>query len=979
MRSLNHFMSWVLVSLSLSVSGQPGKYEWKEATSAGYKYKFVTNDPYKARYYTLKNGLTVILSPTNKEPRIQSYVAIKAGSKTDPATNTGLAHYLEHMLFKGTDKYGSLDWEKEKVELAKIDALYERYNKTTDEEARRIIYHEIDSVSGVASKYAIANEYDKMMSSMGAQGTNAFTSFEKTVYTDDVPSSAIDKYLAVQAERFRNPQFRIFHTELEAVYEEKNRGLDNDGRKVSERLFSELFKNHNYGKQTTIGTVEHLKNPSLVEIRNYFNKYYVPNNMAVVMSGDFNPDVLIAKIDKAFSYMQPKPVGKYTFEPEQPIASPIVAEVFGPDAESVTMGFRLPGNKSKDAALASLVGAVLTNGKAGLFDLNLVKKQKLLRASASVYTLIDHGMLYMSGNPSKDQSLEEVRALMLGELDNLKKGNFDESVITSIVNNLKKDKIQETEKYSNRASGLMEAFTDELDWREEVAYVDQLSRLTKKDVVEFANKYFGDNYVAILKRKGEDKSIVKVDKPPITPVEVNSKSQSEFVRTVNSMPAAAVKPVWIDYNKDIQRKKLGASQVEMLYAPNKDNSIFRLRYRYEIGSLNNMKLGLAAQYLQFLGTKDMTSEQITKEFYKIACSFNVSAGAEYTIVSIEGLQENFEKAVTLFEKLIANCQPDEDALKSMKARIMKSRTDAKANKGAIFNGMMMYARYGAKNPFNYTMSDADINALTASELTDMLHGLSSYNHRVIYYGPLTLDQAATSVAKMHAIPSSFKKPSEKQQFSFDQQIKNRVLFTDYKMVQAEIRWVRNNNIYDPREEALINMFNNYFGGGMSTVVFQTIRESKALAYSTFAYYVVPDKKEDPFYTVAYVGCQADKFKESIAAMNELLNELPENPKNFESAKSGIKNDIETERIVQDQVIFDYLAAERKGLKEDNRKAMYEAVDKMTFKDVKNFHTQNIANKPYTYVVLASEKKLNAEELKNYGEVTKLTLEEIFGY
>ena len=245
MRILKQLLIVLLLACTATTFAQTGKYEWKEATSGGYTYKYVTNDPAKARFYTLKNELTVILSPVSKDPRIQCYVATKAGSKTDPATNTGLAHYLEHMLFKGTDKYGSLNWTKEKPELDKIDALYEEYNKTTDPEMRKAIYHRIDSVSGVASKYAIANEYDKMMSSMGAQGTNAFTSFEQTVYTDDVPASAIDKYLAVQGERFRNPILRIFHTELEAVYEEKNRGLDNDGNKVFEKLFAELFKNHN--------------------------------------------------------------------------------------------------------------------------------------------------------------------------------------------------------------------------------------------------------------------------------------------------------------------------------------------------------------------------------------------------------------------------------------------------------------------------------------------------------------------------------------------------------------------------------------------------------------------------------------------------------------------------------------------------------------------------------------------------------------
>lgn len=317
----------ILCAAGTSVLGHAQEHVWKTATSNGYTYKFVTNDPMQARFYTLKNGLTVILSPTPKEPRVQAFVAVKAGSKTDPSTNTGLAHYLEHMIFKGTDKYGSLDFAKEKPELDKIDALYEVYNKTKDEVKRKAIYHQIDSISGVASKYAIANEYDKMMSSMGAQGTNAYTSYEETVYTDDIPGNSLDKYLTVQAERFRDPVFRIFHTELEAVYEEKNRSLDNDGSRAMETLLGNLFVNHNYGKQTTIGTIEDLKNPSLVEIRKYYNNYYVPNNMGIVLSGDFNPDEVIKKIDQDFSFMKNKEIKPYQFVQEAPITAPIIKEV----------------------------------------------------------------------------------------------------------------------------------------------------------------------------------------------------------------------------------------------------------------------------------------------------------------------------------------------------------------------------------------------------------------------------------------------------------------------------------------------------------------------------------------------------------------------------------------------------------------------------------------------------------------------------
>ena len=973
-RKLTLAFAAVLVSV---VAFAQNQFQWKEASSGGYTYKYVTNDPAKARFYTLKNGLTVILSPTNKDPRIQAYVAIKAGSKTDPATNTGLAHYLEHMLFKGTDKYGSLDWSKEKVELEKIDALYEQYNSTKDEVQRKAIYKKIDSVSGVAAKYAIANEYDKMMSAMGAQGTNAFTSFEQTVYTDDVPSASLDKYLAVQAERFRNPVLRIFHTELEAVYEEKNRTLDNDGRKVSETLFSNLFQKHNYGLQTTIGTVEHLKNPSLIEIRKYFNKYYVPNNMGIILSGDFNPDEVIAKVDKAFSYMQPKPFDKYTFQPEDAITAPIVKEIVGPDAENLTIGYRLPGNKDKDALLADLVGQILTNGRAGLLDLNLVKKQKLLRASAFTYSLIDYGILYLSAAPTSGQSLEDVKALVLNEIENLKKGNFDDQLITSIINNIKKNKIYETEKYGDRASVLMDAFTSELDWRDQVAYVNDLSKIKKEDIVAFANKYFGDNYVAVLKRKGESPATVKIEKPSITPVETNPDKQSSFVKTINEMPATAAKPVFLDYKKDIQKSKLG--KAEVLYVPNKDNDIFRLSYRYKIGSLNDKKQSLASQYIQFLGTDKMTAEEISKAFYKIACSFNVSTGEEYTTVNIEGLQENFENAVKLYEEVVNNVKADDKALAALKARLNKARKDAKANKGAILQGLTSYALYGTQNKFNNVLTNEELNAVTAQELVDRIKNLNNYEQTVIYYGPTPVYNVVSQLKTLHQVPANFAVAAPAKTFKQEVPAKNQVLFADYDMVQAETRWIRNTETYNPEKTTMVNVFNNYFGGGMGSLVFQTIRESKALAYSTYGYYVQPQKKDQDYYLLGYVGSQADKFNDATVAMNELLTKMPELPKNLELAKNQVKKDIQTERITQDGIIYNYLNAKNLGLTDDIRKKMYETVDKITMADVKKFHQNYFSGKPYTYAIVASEKRVSMDDMKKLGEVKKLSLEEIFGY
>lgn len=953
------------------------KMEWKQATSGGYSYKYVTNDPTQSRFYTLKNGLTVILSPSKKEPRVQTYIAVKAGSKTDPATNTGLAHYLEHLLFKGTDKYGSLDWNKEKPLLDQIDGLYEQYNKTKDENRRKEIYKEIDRVSGEAAKFAIANEYDKMMGAMGAKGTNAFTSFEQTVYTEDVPSNAIDKYLAVQAERFRAPVLRIFHTELEAVYEEKNRGLDNDGRKQIEMMFASIFPNNNYGKQTTIGTIEHLKNPSLVEIRKYFNTYYVPNNMGIIMAGDFNPDEVIARIDKDFGYMKNKAIPPYKFDPEQPISTPVQKSVMGPDPENIMMGFRFPGAATKDAQMVELVGSILTNGSAGLIDLNLVQKQKLLSAYAFPYVLKDYSVLLLQGRPTEGQSLDEVKGLLLTELDNLKKGNFPDDLISSIINNEKKRILEENENYTSRASNLMSNFTDETDWKDKVAYVNDLSKITKADIVAFANKYLGNNYVAVYKRQGKDENILKVEKPPITPVAVNREAQSDFLKMVNAMPENKIEPVWLNYKENIQKARSGG--YEILGVQNKDNALFRMYYQYETGSWSNKVLPVAAGYLEFLGTKNKTAEQVSTDFYKIASSFRISVSGENTTISIDGLQDNFDKAVTMFEDLLRHCQPDQEALNAYKARLKKSRLNKKQNKGAIMAGLRNYALYGEQNPFNNELSDAELDALKAEDLVAMLHDLADYQHRILYYGPQTAATLATGMLKLHPAPYGFKPLPAAKVFKQQDQNNNQVLFADYDMVQAEVFWVRNADQYTAAEQPVISMFNEYFGGGMGSIVFQTIRESKALAYSTYAQFYTPARKEYRNGMAAYVGTQADKFNEAVAGMNELLNVLPESEKALENAKDGLRKSLATERITEDGILFSYLSAERMGRDYDIRKNIYEASPAFTFADLKNFHTKELSRKPYTYCIVASKDKLKEEDMKKLGSFKKLSLEEIFGY
>jgi len=986
MRTIKYFFAYfffIAIAAAPATYGQKfqpiEKYVWQQGSGGGYTYKYVTNDPFQARIYTLANGLTVILSPNHKEPRVAVRIATRAGSNTDPRDHTGLAHYLEHLLFKGTDQFGSLDWAKEKPYLDQIDALYEQYNSTKDSVTRKHIYHSIDSVSGIASHYSIANEYDKMMADIGSQGSNAHTWVEETVYEEDIPSNAMDKFLVVQAERFRDPIFRLFHTELEAVYEEKNRGLDNDGSKMQEAMLYNLFPTHNYGQQTTIGTIQDLKNPSLKAIRAYYHKYYVPNNMAVIMAGDFDPDQLIKKIDQAFAYMQPKPVQLYNPAPERIQTAPIVKTVYGPSAENMRICYRTPACETRDAVVLDLISDILSNGKAGLLDLNLNKQQRVQASQAGLEQFKDYGVMIVFGTPKQGQTLEQVRDLLMEQIEKLKKGDFDQSLVKAIVANGKLELLEGLQKNEARVSNLMEGFIQHRDtlWDREVAELDEQAGVTKDEIMRVANKYMGNNYVLLYKRKGEDKNIVKVEKPPITPVETNTGKQSVFVKKVEAMPVSDVTPQWLDFQSGIGRGKAGIADV--LYVPNKENELFHLYYRLEMGNFNNRLLPLAAQYLQYLGTAQHPTAEISKAFYDIACNFSVNTTNDVTTISVTGLQENFGKAVTLFEDVLHNCLPDTAALSALKDRLMKARANNKLNKNAIMQGLISYARYGEKNPFNTTLSADELAQVKAEDLVGILHSLTDYPHTIIYFGPLGMEDFTSSITKLHTLPATWTAIPPKKQFPFAEQSANQVLFANYDMVQSEICWIRNSGPYDVAKEPVVDIFDNYFGGGMGSVVFQTLRESKALAYATFATYGTPAKKEEPFYVLAYIGCQADKMNEAIGGMNSLLNDLPESEQGFELARTSEKKDIETQRFTEDGIVFAYLEAKQKGLDYDQRKDEYAAIDKLTMGDVKKFHSQELAGKAYTYCVVASDKKIKMDDLKKVGNVKVLTLEEIFGY
>ncbi len=935
-------------------------------------------DPLNVREYTLPNGLRIITSVNKSQPRINTMIAVKTGSKNDPASNTGLAHYLEHMLFKGTDKYGTLDWSKEKPLLEQIDALYETYNHTTDTSARRKIYHQIDSVSQLAAKWAIANEFDKMCQSMGATGTNAFTSNEQTVYINDIPSNMLQKWIALEAERYRNPVLRLFHTELEAVYEEKNISLDDDGDKVSEKLYAELFKNHNYGLQTTIGTVEHLKNPSLKAIREYYNTYYVPNNMAIIMSGDFIPDSAVAMIARQFSWMQKREIPTYNYKWEMPHAAPQKFTVTGPDAAYITLGFRMPGVNTREARTAKLIDLLLNNANAGLMDLNLVKKQMVLGASSGVNIMNDYSVFTLTGRPLEGQSLDSVKTLMLSQVKLIQQGKFDDSLLLAILLNEDIGRIAGFKDNANRTGFLMQSFINGSGYQKAYNELWEMRKIRKQEIMELASEYLGNDRVEIYKLVGEDTTVLKIEKPEIHPVELNRDKRSDFVSQWLAQPFAPIAPVFAEFDKKIKTENVGEI-CPLYYVKNSDNRLFNLEYRYEYGRFHNKALPMALDYLKYLGTSSVSAEEFSKKMYALGCNFKAVSGDKRCYVVLTGPEENFNEAVALFEDLLANAQADETAFTNLIGSIEKKRKDTKLSNDAIERQLSQYALYGSDNPARWVLSNAELKTLKASALIDIIHGLYSKKHQIQYFGQREMADVKTYLIGKHKLPKSFDAAVTLKVFTPRENKENEVYFTNYKQVQSAIYWWNRSNIYNTKEDPIIDVFNQYFGGDMSSVVFQNIREAKALAYSTYAYYITPSMAGEYNRNIAYIGCQADKFKDAFGAMQDLLNKLEVDEQILLLAKESLKNHVETERVDDEGLMDYYFGLMDKGYTSDSRQILYNALPGISIKDVEDFHKSHIARQKYAIAVMADGEKVKIKDLEKYGKVTVISIDELFGF
>jgi len=932
-------------------------------------------DPLAAQIYELDNGLQIFLTENHEEPRFYAEIAVRAGSKHDPADGTGLAHYLEHLLFKGNQNLGTLDYEAEKPHLDRIIELYEEHFQETDPARRAEIYAEINSEAQLAAQYAVPNEIDKLYNSMGGGGLNAHTWYEETVYKIGLPSNRLQQWAEIESDRFVDPVFRLFHTELETVYEEKNRTLDNGSRIIGTALDELLYKVHPYGQQPTIGTVDHLKNPSLVYIQNYFDTYYVPNNMGIFISGDIDPSETIALIAEKFGEWESKAVPEVGPWQEPALQGAERRTVQYPGEEQVQLAFRTAPNGSSDKEALILLDMILDNRTAGLINLNLNQQQLVSQAGSSPMFLNDYGSQSLYGVPKQDQSLEEVEQLLLQQIEIIKAGDFEEWIIPAIINDFLKNEKASLEFNTARVTMMRQSFIEGADWDYHIAEIDRMEQLTKQDVVDVANKYFGDDYVAVY-RVDAQHEVPVVEKPQIDPVTIDPTRQSEFAARVLAMEVEEIEPVFVEADRDYRFVEF-APGVELYYAPNPLNDLFTFSIGIDVGTEADNKLGLAAALMDVAGTQSLSNEELQKEWYRMGSEFRFGSGENASAFSVSGLDSQFEDSVALMMELINSPSADQQTLEQLKGILLKSREDQKSSPPAIARALFMYNRYGEESPMLEAMTGQEILDTQVEELLNAPSELLNYKHTLAYTGSMPLEELVAALRRNYGVEGELRDTPEFRFRSARDIEESEVLVVDQQTAQAQVRIEFADGVYDQEDGLLANLYTNYFGSGMSSVVFQELREARALAYSASARYAPGSRVNAENLIMGSIGTQTDKTADALAAFIDLIDNMPSSSERFDESVNSMLNRYRTSKLNFREVIGAVRTWERQGLEGDPRRGNYQKLQETELEDLLQFQQQHVKDRAKLISIVGDLSIIDTAELEQFGTVQEVEVDELF--
>ena len=934
--------------------------------------KPIDGDGMGVTIHRLSNGLTVYISTDRQKPRFTSWIAVRTGSRMDPADSTGLAHYLEHMLFKGTNELGTLDIEQEQVHLDRIAQLYDDLRKTEDAKERDAIFKEIDAETQKSSQFAIPNELDGIYSALGVTGLNAHTWHEETVYKAAVPANRFEAWVKVEAERFRDPRFRLFFPELEAVYEEKNRSLDSTARRMNYALHQTLYPKHPYGTQPTIGIVEHLKSPAYGDMVDYFHKWYVPNNIAIVLAGDIDAATAIPVLEREFGSWEPKQLSAPAQAEITPLSARQEVIVEAEGENSVTLTWPTVGVNHPDQPAIEVMDWIMASGSAGLIDVDLVLSQKLPTAGSSPTHYNEAGHWTMSGTAKEGQTHEDVEKLLLAVVAKLKSGGaYTQEDIDAIVLHAEMREMSESESNEARVSKIGGAFLRHQSWAYAASRSDRLRKVKASDVKRVADQYLTDNYAVVKRVKGKH-SPPKIEKPKITPIEIDPSKQSEFARAVKAMPAEPLEPEWLEEGVHYQRATLPAGGI--LAAKNARNELFTVSYRFDMGSRDQKLLCFALDLMERSGTADMTAEELQTKLWRMGTSLNTGCGTDSVFLSISGVDRNLEESVGLLTSWLRTARLEDDALGKLVENTISRRKDRMEEPRVVGQALSEYAMRGKDSNFLLATSNQELKKATTANLGKLLTKLPDYQHRTTYFGP----RDASAAAKIVPMGSKHKKVKARKPVTYRKTKGAEVFFIHKDVAQSQILFFMPKAPLKLADRPDAELYNGYVGGGMGGLVFQEIREARGLAYSAAAGHRAGNKPKDESGLFGFVGTQSDKTLDALNTILELLRNVPMQPDRLVKAKQSSDARYRASRVDPRSVAGWVMSWDDLGIKGDPRPGYWEGVQKLDEGALKRF-ADRFAQANVIISIMGDSARIDMKALGKVGKIRTLKVEELFNY
>jgi len=921
----------------------------------------LASDPSKATIHRLSNGMTVYLSPDAQEPSVIAHVVVRAGSRNDPAQSTGLAHYLEHMLFKGTSQLGTLDYAQEKPHLDRIAALYGELRAPGSD--RDKILHEIDAETQRSAAFAIPNELDQLYARLGITGLNAFTDRDATVYVAKVPKNRLAQWARVEATRYADAVFRLFWPELEAVYEEKNRAIDNPGRRVEEALLKAMFPRHGYGWSTTIGEVEHLKNPAYGDMVAFFERYYTPGNMAIVLSGDVDESVLPV-LEHEFAGLQ-RPAGDAPPPGELPhLAGRTQLDVPVPAREGVILGWPLVSATHPDRLALEVMDRILLDGASGMIERELLLPQKVSDAGSNPTFLREAGYFELYADALAGQQLDELERLLQGVVGKLQRGEFTDADLAVAVLTADLQQQRQVESNGGRAQLMEAAFIDGQDWTDAVGLIDQMRKITKADVVRVAKRYLTGDLLVVRKIKSKE-APPKITKPGITPVKIVPGRVGAFARDVAAMPVSPIEPVALVAGRDYVRTQTPTGP--LVSVVNHRNRLFALRYQFDVGRSDDRLVCLALDLQRVSGAGARSAAQVAGLLHELGITIGISCTRMESSISVSGPDENLGAALGIVRDWLGQPVFDEATLKARVARVLTERTNQLTTPQVIAAAAQDYAQYGDNTEYLVTPTNAQLAAATPAQLRALLAGFLHWKHRTSYFGPRSAADAATAVALGDGRrPTTPRKPVRYR-------TPRTVLVTDQATAQSQILMAWPRPPVTDADRALGTVFTDY----IAPMLFSEVREARGLAYAVSGGYITGLKQADAASLFAFVATQTDKAHDSIDAVREALDRAIDDPR-FDAAQVKLNETYRVDRIAPRNIAGAVYSWDDQGAPSDPRAARHARAAKIDRAALERWKTAVLAG-PAILSIVGDHGKLDDARLGKLAPVTVVPVSRLFGY